>query len=30
MEVLDTFLDAMGNTPLVRLHSVARLSLIHI
>jgi cystathionine beta-synthase len=24
MEVLDTFLDAMGNTPLVRLHSVAR------
>ncbi len=24
MEVLGTFLDAMGNTPLVRLHSVAR------
>ena len=24
MEVLDTFLDAMGNTPLVRLRSVTR------
>ena len=24
METLDTFLDAMGNTPLVRLHSVTR------
>ncbi len=24
MEVLDTFLDAVGNTPLVRLHKVAR------
>ncbi len=24
MQVLDTFLDAMGNTPLVRLHSVTR------
>src|SRR5438876_4939128 len=24
MEVLGTFLDAMGNTPLVRLHSVTR------
>jgi cystathionine beta-synthase len=24
MEALDTFLDAMGNTPLVRLHSVTR------
>jgi cystathionine beta-synthase len=24
MEVLDTFLDAMGNTPLVRLHTVTR------
>jgi len=24
MQVLDTFLDAMGNTPLVRLHAVAR------
>ena len=24
MEVLDTFLDAMGDTPLVRLHKVAR------
>ena len=24
MQVLDTFLDAMGNTPLVRLHRIAR------
>ena len=24
MQVLDTFLDAMGDTPLVRLHSVTR------
>ena len=24
MQVLDTFLDAMGNTPLVRLHTVTR------
>jgi hypothetical protein len=24
MQVLDTFLDAMGNTPLVRLRSVTR------
>ena len=24
MQVLDTFLDAMGNTPLVRLHRVTR------
>ena len=24
MQVLDTFLDAMGDTPLVRLHTVTR------